>query len=175
MGGAVSVLEKKQRCWEHSQDGDTGTRRGLRTARPAHRAHQHPQAERPKATTLIISASNWGHWAVMGATAVSLEGPIPTQPPARPGPRGQGGCREPTGTWWWLESPTPQRQEVKEIMPFIFLIQASIPSVNSGSSPFYVLNPALKLPSLKAAFAACLCGRGRKPQLRCTEGAGRGH
>lgn len=121
---------------------------------------------------IIISASRWGHWAVMGARAVSLEEPIPTQSLARPGHRGLGGCREPTGTWWQLELPTPQRQEVEEIMPFIFLIQISIPSVNSSSNPFYVLNPASKLMSLKAAFTACLCGMGRKPQLRCTEGAG---
>lgn len=96
--GDISALEKKL---GHSQDGDTGTRRGLRTPRPAHTAHQDLQAERLKATTVIISAFNWGHWAEVGAMAVSLEEPFPTQPPARAGHRSGGGCREPTGTRWW--------------------------------------------------------------------------
>lgn len=88
--------------------------------RPAHRPHQHPQAERLKAKTIIISSSSWRHWAVTRTMAVSLEEPIPTQPSARPRHRGQRGCREPAGTVWQLESPTPQTLEVKEIMPWFW-------------------------------------------------------
>lgn len=173
--GDILFWKSSRGAGDPSQDGDRGTRRGLRIPSPAHRTHQHPQAERLKATTILISASSWGCWAATGARAVSLGELIPMQPPANAEHQGQGSCSESAGTLQQLESPTPQRQEGGGNKAFyFFLIQASLPSANSGGNPFHVLNPALKLAALKAAFAACLYAVEANPSQDAQRARGEG-